>query len=137
MTARFIALCEERLGLSLREDTSLFHGLLTHLEPALYRLRRQMEIHNPILGQIKQNYPELFTVAKEVVAVLLPELQVPEEEVGYLVMHLGQRWRGGGWSTIAIAHWSSAPAASARRRFWRRASKGNSRDRQLAQLVHV
>lgn len=89
LTARFIALCEERLGLSLREDTSLYHGLLTHLEPALYRLRRQMEIHNPILGQIKQNYPELFAVAKEAVAVLLPELQVPEEEVGYLVMHLG------------------------------------------------
>ncbi|WDV95186.1 BglG family transcription antiterminator [Brevibacillus parabrevis] len=89
LTGRFIALCEERLGLSLRDDSSLFHGLLTHLEPALYRLRRKMEIHNPILGQIKQNYPELFAVAKEAMAALLPELPVPDEEIGYLVMHLG------------------------------------------------
>lgn len=88
-THRLIQLCEDRLGVPLREDSSLFHGLLTHLEPALYRLKRQMEIRNPILDQIKSNYPELFLVAKEAVTVLFPQLQVPDEEIGYLVMHLG------------------------------------------------
>lgn len=89
MTRRLIQLCGERLGLPLEEDTSLFHGLLTHLEPALYRLKRQMEIRNPILTQIKSNYPELFAVAKDAVARAFPELEVPDEEVGYVVMHLG------------------------------------------------
>ncbi|WP_301170251.1 BglG family transcription antiterminator [Brevibacillus nitrificans] len=88
-TQQLIQLCEERLGIPLRGDTSLFHGLLTHLEPAHYRLKRKMEIRNPILQQIKQNYPELFAVAKEAAEKIFPDLHVPEEEVGYLVMHLG------------------------------------------------
>ncbi|NTU31316.1 BglG family transcription antiterminator [Brevibacillus sp. HB1.1] len=89
ITKRFIQACEERLDIPLGNDASLFHGLLTHLEPALYRLQRKMEIRNPILEQIKQNYPELFAVTSEAVHTILPELQVPEEEIGYLVMHLG------------------------------------------------
>lgn len=88
-TQRLIQYCEERLGVPLRDDNSLFHGLLTHLEPALYRLKRKMEIRNPILDQIKANYAELFAVTKEAVARVFPELHVPDEEVGYLVMHVG------------------------------------------------
>ncbi|MED4583674.1 BglG family transcription antiterminator [Brevibacillus choshinensis] len=88
-TQRLIQYCEERLGIPLREDNSLFHGLLTHLEPALYRLKRKMEIRNPILDQIKANYAELFAVTKEAVSYVFPEWHVPDEEVGYLVMHLG------------------------------------------------
>lgn len=88
-TYRLIQLCEESLGVPLKEDSSLFHGLLTHLEPALYRLKRKMEIRNPILDQIKSNYQELFLVVKDAVAVLFPQFDVPDEEVGYLVMHLG------------------------------------------------
>ncbi|WP_289138073.1 BglG family transcription antiterminator [uncultured Brevibacillus sp.] len=88
-TYRLIQLCEESLGVPLKEDSSLFHGLLTHLEPALYRLKRKMEIRNPILDQIKSNYQELFVVVKDAVAALFPQFDVPDEEVGYLVMHLG------------------------------------------------
>lgn len=88
-TYRLIQLCEESLGVPLREDSSLFHGLLTHLEPALYRLKRKMEIRNPILDQIKSNYQDLFLVVKDAVEALFPQFDVPDEEVGYLVMHLG------------------------------------------------
>ncbi|MFP3388804.1 BglG family transcription antiterminator [Brevibacillus sp. SIMBA_040] len=88
-TYRLIQVCEESLGVPLKEDSSLFHGLLTHLEPALYRLKRKMEIRNPILDQIKTNYQELFLVVKDAVAALFPQFEVPDEEVGYLVMHLG------------------------------------------------
>ncbi|CAM3303059.1 PRD domain-containing protein [Brevibacillus invocatus] len=89
MTQRLIQFCEERLGVSLRDDNSLFHGLLTHLEPALYRLKSKLEIRNPILNQIKSNYPELFAVTREACSQLFPDLVVPDEEVGYLVMHIG------------------------------------------------
>lgn len=88
-TQRLIQYCEQRLGLPLRDDGSLFHGLLTHLEPALYRLKRKMEIRNPILDQIKANYGVLFAVTKEALAQVFPELHVPDEEVGYVVMHIG------------------------------------------------
>lgn len=89
MTQRLIQFCEERLGVSLRDDNSLFHGLLTHLEPALYRLKSKLEIRNPILNQIKSNYPELFAVTRDACIRLFPDLVVPDEEVGYLVMHIG------------------------------------------------
>ncbi|MFD2368771.1 BglG family transcription antiterminator [Brevibacillus sp. GCM10020057] len=88
-TRRLIQYCEDRLGLPLRQDNSLYHGLLTHLEPALYRLRRKMEIRNPILEQIKANYPELFSAVKESAARVFGGLHVPDEEIGYLVMHFG------------------------------------------------
>ncbi|MGO0061889.1 BglG family transcription antiterminator [Brevibacillus fluminis] len=88
-TQRLIQFFAERLGMPLKEDHSLFHGLLTHLEPALYRLKRNMGIRNPILDQIKTNYPDLFAVGKEAVAQVFPHLNVPDEEIGYLVMHVG------------------------------------------------
>lgn len=89
VTQGIIRYCEERLGIPLTADSSLFHGLLTHLEPALYRLKSNLEIRNPILDQIKHNYPELFAVTREAVTRLLPDIQVPDEEIGYLVMHIG------------------------------------------------
>ena len=88
-TSGMIRFCEERLGIPLTEDSALFHGLLTHLEPALYRLRSNLEIRNPLLPQIKRNYPELFAVTGEAAARYFPEVNVPDEEIGYLVMHLG------------------------------------------------
>jgi len=88
-TQRLIEYCEDRLGYPFRADRSLFHGLLTHLEPALYRLKRKMEIRNPIVDQIKANYPELFVVTQEAAERVFAGLHVPDEEVGYLVMHLG------------------------------------------------
>ncbi|MBO8163226.1 MAG: transcription antiterminator [Brevibacillus sp.] len=86
---KFIQLCEEKLNISLAEDSSLFHGLLTHMEPALYRVRQGMKIRNPLLEQIRADYPILFAVIKEVVNVTFPDLAVPDEEIGYLVMHIG------------------------------------------------
>jgi mannitol operon transcriptional antiterminator len=80
---------EEKMGVKLSNDRSLFHGLLTHLEPAIYRMKGKMEIRNPLLSQIKNNYPDIFEIVKEVTHEVFPNLQVPEEEIGYLVMHFG------------------------------------------------
>jgi mannitol operon transcriptional antiterminator len=80
---------EEKMGVKLSDDRSLFHGLLTHLEPAIYRMKGKMEIRNPLLSQIKNNYPDLFEIVKEVTHEVFPNLHVPEAEIGYLVMHFG------------------------------------------------
>lgn len=88
-TQRLIQACEDRLGIPLARDRSLYHGLLMHLEPALYRLQAKLEIRNPLVVQIQSQYPELFEVVREAVAALFPDLEVPDEEIGYLVMHIG------------------------------------------------
>ncbi|GAA4702458.1 BglG family transcription antiterminator [Brevibacillus fulvus] len=87
--AQLIHHCEQKLGVSFHEDRTLLEGLLIHLEPAIYRVQKNMKIRNPLLGEIKDRYSELFRVVKEAVALVFSEWTVPDEEIGYLVMHFG------------------------------------------------
>ncbi|MCB5238226.1 BglG family transcription antiterminator [Niallia alba] len=70
-------------------DDSLFQGLLAHLQPTLYRLDQKMRISNPLLENIKEDYAELFAVVQKAVELTLVNRDVPEEEIGYLVLHFG------------------------------------------------
>ncbi|HJV45198.1 MAG TPA: BglG family transcription antiterminator [Bacillota bacterium] len=85
----FIRYCEDKLDTQFSRDSSLLYGLLTHMEPALFRIQRNMKIRNPLLDQIKANYGDLFRVIQEAVKVVFSNIDVPEEETGYLVMHFG------------------------------------------------
>ncbi|SEO94690.1 BglG family transcription antiterminator [Propionispora vibrioides] len=86
---RMIRYCEEQLDFSFQADPNLVQGLLTHIEPALFRIQKNMKIRNPLLTEIKARYSDLFQVLKQAVAEVFDELTVPEEEIGYLVMHIG------------------------------------------------
>jgi mannitol operon transcriptional antiterminator len=79
----------ERVGQDLADDQSLFQGLVAHLKPAIYRIRQQMRIHNPLLEKIQSDYAELFQMLKEGVEEIFDTLDVPDAEIGYLVMHFG------------------------------------------------
>ncbi|TXC91016.1 transcription antiterminator [Metabacillus litoralis] len=79
----------EQLTNNKLQDQSLFQGLLAHLQPAIYRLKQGMKITNPLLQEIKRDYQELFEVIQQAVKVTLPFDKVPEEEIGYLVLHFG------------------------------------------------
>lgn len=70
-------------------DETLSQGLLAHLKPALYRLKQKMRISNPLLSDIKLDYHDLFKVVKKAAVLTLPKLQIPDEEIGYLVLHFG------------------------------------------------
>ncbi|WOD63011.1 PRD domain-containing protein [Niallia taxi] len=70
-------------------DETLSQGLLAHLQPALYRLKQKMRISNPLLSNIKDDYYELFKVVKKAAELTLPNQDIPEEEIGYLVLHFG------------------------------------------------
>ncbi|WP_312094831.1 BglG family transcription antiterminator [Niallia sp.] len=84
-----IANVEKLLHTTLAADDSLFQGLLAHLQPTLYRLDQKMSISNPLLDNIKEDYAELFEVVKEAARQTLVDRDVPEEEIGYLVLHFG------------------------------------------------
>ncbi|MGG0737182.1 BglG family transcription antiterminator [Niallia taxi] len=70
-------------------DETLSQGLLAHLQPALYRLKQKMRISNPLLSNIKDDYYDLFKVVKKAAELTLPNQDIPEEEIGYLVLHFG------------------------------------------------
>ncbi|GAA0352859.1 BglG family transcription antiterminator [Bacillus horti] len=78
----------------LTSHTSLLQGLVAHLRPAIFRIKQNMGIHNPLLPQIKADYAVLFSIIRDGVGQHFPDLDVPDEEIGYLVLHFGSALMG-------------------------------------------
>ncbi|MCR2807657.1 BglG family transcription antiterminator [Paenibacillus soyae] len=78
-----------RMNVPLGEDQSLLEGLAHHLAPAMERMRKKETIRNPLLPQIKKDFAELFDILQDAAREQLTGIEVPEEELGYMVMHFG------------------------------------------------
>ena len=76
-------------GAEFSQDRSLRDGLFSHLKLAIQRLEEGQRIRNPLLAQIQKNYGGLFRTVREAVNRTLSRLKVPDEEIGFLVMHFG------------------------------------------------
>jgi mannitol operon transcriptional antiterminator len=87
---------ERRMDVPFANDRSLLDGLIRHMGPALQRLREGEVIRNPLLPQIKKDYEALFNGVREAIDETSRSLIIPDEEIGYLVMHFGasiERWK--------------------------------------------
>ncbi|GAA0134393.1 mannitol operon transcriptional activator MtlR [Paenibacillus sp. YSY-4.3] len=80
---------EIKTQISFMNDRSLVEGLIQHMHPAFQRIASGIAIRNPILTQIKKDYDELFSIVRQGVDKFVQTLHVPDEEVGYIVMHFG------------------------------------------------
>ncbi|MBU8879295.1 BglG family transcription antiterminator [Bacillus sp. FJAT-29790] len=89
MTKNLIENVGKSIGMDLSANRSLFEGLVMHLKPAIYRMKQKMGISNPLLDKIKRDYADLFVIVKQAAEQVLHGFYVPEEEIGYLVMHFG------------------------------------------------
>lgn len=78
-------------GRDIDKNQSLLAGLVNHLAPTISRLKMNMDIRNPLLGEIQEHYPELMSLTKKCVAELESELEkkLPDAEIAYIAMHLG------------------------------------------------
>lgn len=83
-----IAYFDEHYPYHLYLDEELRCGLFVHLKPAFIRLQHQMNIYNPLLQQIKQDYEDIFQHSKKVCQQCFSQ-DIPEDEVGYIAMHFG------------------------------------------------
>lgn len=74
-----------------KQDSEFIQGLLAHLQPTFVRLIHGMKISNPVLGEIRVSYPEIFERSRRAGAVLEQWIgkPVPEEEIGFLTIHFG------------------------------------------------
>src|SRR5699024_2802890 len=77
------------LNIDLRDNERLLNDLVAHLKPTMYRLQQHMPIKNPLINEIMRDYQELFDVIQDGVREVFPELDIPKEEIGYLVLHFG------------------------------------------------
>lgn len=75
----------------LKRDDEFIQGLLAHLQPTLIRLKYGMEIHNPIIGEIKRDYRDIYEKCKGAGRVLSDYIgkEISEEEIGFLTVHFG------------------------------------------------
>ena len=78
-------------GRDINKNQSLLAGLVNHLGPSIRRLKMNMEIRNPLLGEMQEHYPELIELAGKCVGKLEEYIgqKLPQAEVAYIAMHLG------------------------------------------------
>lgn len=75
----------------LKQDDEFIQGLLAHLQPTLIRLMHGMQIENPVLMEIKRDYPDMYDRCIKVAGVIEAGTgkSVPPEEIGFLTVHFG------------------------------------------------
>ncbi|BAM48317.1 BglG family transcription antiterminator [Amphibacillus xylanus] len=91
LTTKILDLIEAKMNLGIRHDQELIIGLGLHLKPAINRYKYGMNIRNPMLNDIKLNYPVAFEAAVMAGMVLDNEINVliDENEIGYIALHIG------------------------------------------------
>ncbi|WP_129689789.1 BglG family transcription antiterminator [Gottfriedia acidiceleris] len=86
---KLINYVSKELEINFEEDQALFEGLITHIEPAIYRIQKKLDANNPLAGQIQEDYPALFKTIQEGLNEAFPTIVFPTEEIAYLVLHFG------------------------------------------------
>lgn len=85
----FIANVGYDIGIDLTQDTRLNTDLLLHLYQMILRLQSDMTVINPLLNEIKTNYPNLFGVVwyslREFGSV--NDLTISDDEVAFVTIH--------------------------------------------------
>lgn len=93
ITEGMIAVFEQDMGIKLTElqKDKLLKGLMLHMEPAVYRMRYNIGIANPMLEDIKTKYKIYYDSASKACMYLSQQLHiiVPEEEIGYIGIYFG------------------------------------------------
>ena len=81
---------EEKLGHKLSYESLNYARLVNHLRFALERIEKDEVNSNPLLDNIRNNFPEAFQMAVELAEMIEEKLDfnVPADEKGYLAMHL-------------------------------------------------
>lgn len=77
-------------GIPILNDEESIHLLELHLKAALNKIRYGFEIENPLLEEIKEEYPLSFHIAKSVASILGKKMRmkIPENEIGYIALYI-------------------------------------------------
>ncbi|SHK06661.1 BglG family transcription antiterminator [Tepidibacter formicigenes] len=86
-----INIMEDYCKIKIKQRSRLLKGLLLHLEPAIYRLKYDIKIENPIIDEIKKKYSMAYNASKLACSYLeqMINLKISEEEICYVAIHFG------------------------------------------------
>ncbi|MFB4160107.1 transcription antiterminator [Geomicrobium sp. JSM 1781026] len=77
----------ERTGYPFRNDQNLFRSLALHLEGSLIRIQQNFRMHNPLVFDVRKQYPYLFEMILQSLERLDLSLNWHHDEVAYLTIH--------------------------------------------------
>ncbi len=88
---QMIDIYNPKLAPQIKSDEEFVRGLMVHLRPVFIRLKENMNIYNPMLADIRAEYPDIFRRCKIASSVIKNAVgrAVTDEEVGFLAMHFG------------------------------------------------
>ncbi len=77
-------------GLPIAKDSEFIHMLALHLKSTFNKIKYGLKIKNPLLEEIKEEYPISFDIARKVSVILGKKvgITIPEEESGYIAMYI-------------------------------------------------
>lgn len=79
----------DALGIDVNKDTILVNSLIVHLYQMKFRLQSKTTVINPLLGEIKNNYPDLYGVVWYALSEFakINDLPISDDEVGFVTLH--------------------------------------------------
>lgn len=89
-TKELISQISSILGHNLCHDERLYNGLILHLRPAINRMMHGLNLRNLMIYEIKNKLPAILgaTWATDVLFEKYYNIKVPEEEIGYIALHI-------------------------------------------------
>ena len=83
---KLIKSIEYDLNLSFQNDLELFEGILNHIKPMIYRIRKGIKLENIITKEIMEESPEIFLSLKKNISLLenFIKCKVDDDELSYL-----------------------------------------------------
>ena len=87
---RVLSAAAEKLHPALADDIELRRGLSAHIERLTLRLRHGLPVHNPLLREVKERYPDVHEVARSIAEEIEDAFSaaIVEDEIGFLTMYL-------------------------------------------------
>lgn len=86
----WVSMIEERAQQQIDRSSVDYVRLITHLRFTVERVQQRKPIKNPLLDRVKAMIPDVYPIAEALCASIAEKLgaSVPEDEVGYLALHL-------------------------------------------------
>src|SRR5690625_7209266 len=75
------------MGIKFTGDQTLFDGLSRHVNKTLSRTRKGMVFSNPMIGEIKEKYNEVFNAVKKSAESIFNNDRLPDSEIGYMTLY--------------------------------------------------
>lgn len=84
---QFVENIENRMGVTLLDNSELIIGLQKHIAKAMNRIVSGIAIRNPLEKEIRKDYASLYQIVLESAEITFGKDFFPSDEIGYLVLY--------------------------------------------------